>query len=790
MWRITHIDCQDFISFRDARVDIPQNVCTLIYGVNLDNDRQKNNGTGKSSIIEAIAFGLTGEPLRDISDSKEIINDRADRANVRLELSNDYDNTRLTIDRTIDRKLPQKIECHKFDKDGIEIDVDKTSQPSVLDYNRYILDEIGLTKTDLYANFILSNSHYKSFFDANDKTKKAMINRFSGADVVDKAIEQIQADRKPVEDRLNKAKEAKISVDAKIEVVEQQIKDVDSKKEEFAHEKEVRINGLKEKIAVLRGEIRTNNEQIKRANKRLDDIDEAGAQIEDMQHESYDLSEAYHKVNSKLAEYKLAKTKDYLEMSKEADDRIRAISEKKAKKEQHVSLLGNDLRSAQKKVDAVKVKVDKFSAECKKADEDASKDLKDIQHDIEANERAIEVQWDKLKDLQDTSDRLDRVIREAHNQLHGTIVCPKCKHEFFLDEDISVEEVKKNLKSSEEKLKANKNLIDKANSQYDKLKAEKDSLNKEKEVVNKSISERFDQMFELRKELDNAKTLLNGITFEIGDTKRVIDTLENDIKTEQSKIDNMLRNMLGEALDIIDAAIDTGERYVNTIKDKNVAAKASIEAYEKSIETTRNSSQDDFIKSLDKSLVELKTEQSDAIIALNKVQKEFDKYMLQENYFVEFRSYLANKKVEAIAGVTNYFLELIGSDMRVEMLGFKRLKSGAIRDKITVNLLRNGVDCGSFGKFSAGERARVNLASILGLQRLTNNCAEDGKGLDIVILDEVLEASDTTGIDASCKALNRLGVTSLLVTQNPTAESEGHTLVVTKEHGYSTINEE
>lgn len=790
MWRITHVDCQDFISFQDASVDIPQNVCTLIYGINLDNDKQKNNGTGKSSIIEAIAFGLTGEPLRDISDSKEIINDHADSASVRLELENDFDNTRLTIERVIDRKLPQRIECHKYNKDGVEIDTDKTSQPSVLDYNRYILDEIGLTKTDLYANFILSNSHYKSFFDANDKAKKAMINRFSGADAVDKAIEKLQEDKKPAEDSLNKAKEAKIAVDAKIEVVEQQIKDADSKKEEYAREKKERIAGLQDKIAGVREEIRVNNEQIQKANKRLDDIDEVGAQIEDMQSKGYDLNTAYHKVNEKLEEYKLSKTKDYLEMSKESDEKIHTISEKKVKKEQYITMLGDNLRGAQKKVDDAKAKVDKFADECKKADNDAALDLKDIQKDIEDNQKAIDEQWKKLRDLQDTSDRLDKVIREAHNLLHGVITCPKCKHEFFLGENVSVEEVKNNLKASQEKLDVNKDSIERADKKYGKLKAEKDSLKAEKETVNKEISERSDQLYELRNGLNRAQLSLGSVTTEIGTAKSEIAALENDIKSEQTKIDNMLRNMLQEALDIIDAGIDTGERYVKTIKEKNVAAEASIEAYKKAIEAARNSSQDDFIKSLGTSLAELKTTQSDAILSLDKAQKEFDKYVKQENYFVEFRSYLANKKVEAIAGVTNYFLELIGSDLRVEMLGFKRLKNGTLKDKITVNVLRNGVPNGSYFKLSGGETARINLASILGLQRLTNNSAENGRGLDIICLDEILDKADTTGIESISQALNRLKVTSLLVTQNSIADNGGHTFVVTKQNGYSTISEE
>lgn len=787
MWKIKHIDCDNFISFKSASVDIPENVCTLIYGINLDNDKQKNNGTGKSSLVEAIAFGLTGEPLRGVDKIEEIINDHSDTAHIRLELTNDFDSSKFTIDRTIYRKLPQTIECHKYDESGAEIETDKTSQPTVLDYNRYILDEIGLTKDDLYSNFILSSSKYKSFFDASDKTKKAMINRFSGADAVDKAIEALQKDKVPAERTLTKAKEEKIAIDSKIEVIEQQIADADNKKEEYEREKKERIAGLQDKIAEVREEIRANNEQIQKANKRLDSIDEVGGLIEDMQDKDYDLSTAYLKINGSLEQYKLSKTKDYLEMSKESSEKIHSISEKKTEKEKYTLMLGDNLRGAQKKVDNAQAKVNKFADECKKANEDAALDLKDIQIDIENNEKAIEEQWRKLRDLQDTSDRLDKVIREAHNMLHGVITCPKCKHEFFLDENVSVEEVKQNLKASQEKLEVNKTNVEKVDKQYDKLKAEKDSLKKEKEAVNKEISERSDQLYELRNELNRAQLSLGSVTTEIGTAEREIMALENDIKSEQTKINNMLRNMLQEALDIIDAAIDTGERYVKAIEEKNVAAKASIEAYEKSIETVKNSSQSDFVKSLDKSLTEYEKVQQAANVELLNAQKEFDKYTLQENYFVEFRSYLANKKVEAIAGVTNYFLELIGSDLRVEMLGFKRLKNGTIRDKISVNVLRNGIPMGSVFKYSQGERSRINLASILGLQRLTNNSAENGKGLDLLIADEILDSEDTTGIEATCEALNKLQITSLIVTQNPISANDGETIRVTKENGFSKI---
>ena len=55
------------------------------------------------------------------------------------------------------------------------------------------------------------------------------------------------------------------------------------------------------------------------------------------------------------------------------------------------------------------------------------------------------------------------------------------------------------------------------------------------------------------------------------------------------------------------------------------------------------------------------------------------------------------------------------------------------------------MDCGSFGKFSAGEAARVNLATILAMQKLVNSNCDGDKGLDLLVLDEILEAVDEAG---------------------------------------------
>ena len=153
-----------------------------------------------------------------------------------------------------------------------------------------------------------------------------------------------------------------------------------------------------------------------------------------------------------------------------------------------------------------------------------------------------------------------------------------------------------------------------------------------------------------------------------------------------------------------------------------------------------------------------------------------------------FKSYIARKKIDALSLIVNDFLEKIGSDIRLKLEGFTVTKTGKLRDKISVQVMRDGIDCGSYHKFSGGEKARLNLACILSLHTLTNSNCEDGKGLDFIIIDELLDKSDEMGMATYCEALNKLGQTALLITQGGVSEGYPHKLLIVKKQGISIIS--
>ena len=88
MWKLKSIEAENLCAFRSLVYTLQQGVTTLIFGNNKDNDSQQSNGAGKSALLECIAVGLTGSPLRKIR-TEEIINDTAEQCRITLHLAND-----------------------------------------------------------------------------------------------------------------------------------------------------------------------------------------------------------------------------------------------------------------------------------------------------------------------------------------------------------------------------------------------------------------------------------------------------------------------------------------------------------------------------------------------------------------------------------------------------------------------------------------------------------------------------------------------------------------------------
>ena len=153
-----------------------------------------------------------------------------------------------------------------------------------------------------------------------------------------------------------------------------------------------------------------------------------------------------------------------------------------------------------------------------------------------------------------------------------------------------------------------------------------------------------------------------------------------------------------------------------------------------------------------------------------------------------FQTFLANKCIKTIENYCNSFLNKMKVNLSVKINGYKVLKNGDVRDKIEVFIVKNGITQGKFGKYSGGQKERVNLSSILTFYSLINNSL-NGKGLNLLCLDESLDHLDRLGQIKCLEILKLFKITTIVITHGD-AETmiDGYNKVVVKyKNGESVI---
>ena len=769
MWTLIQVYAKNLCAFKLLDYKLLQKHTTLIFGNNMDNDSQGSNGSGKSAMLEAIAIGITGETLRKIK-MDEIINDAENEAIVSLLLLNTATGQRLTIQRIISRKAAQVIKvfvCANETEDN-EVCIE---QASVADYNKFILETLGLTKEDIFSNFILSKHKYLSFLSSSDREKKEIINRFSNGVIVDESIIALQEDMVPIQELLKQAELSVANHTGRVETLQEQINTAITESTERSQKKAERIANWNKAIADKRNHIREQNILINKANEILDQYDKTDKVLQKLENGKKDAKECFEIISEHFASHTLPLPRNFAAISIKNQKELEVVAKEYAE-------VQKQLTQHDKKIVIAKDSYDKLLKQYEKFQEDFDKKSTKAEEKINMLLSSVNKLETDNSRLRTQRVQLEADIADLQKQLAGVIVCPKCQHEFTLANDIDINDVKLKLQDRKGESQDILNSIETNERSIAEITAEgrkaQDRLNNCKIEWSTKITETCTALDELSR---GASSLANKMQ-----------ALQNQMNILQKSIEGVRVNLFDDAYAILDEAIQRQESEIKRAELNINNANGAIQSYEESIHDIENASETDMIETLKANKKKYEKELTLAISQKENVEQRLNSYKEQEATFIEFKTHLANTKIDALSHITNEFLEAIGSDIRIAFSGFTVLKSGKIRDKISISIIRDGVDCGSFDKFSEGEKARVNLANILAMHKLTNINCDDNKGLDLLILDEILEATDEQGLSNIFDALNQLQITSLVVSHGNIAENYPYKTVVNKLNGISFID--
>lgn len=774
MWKLKNIEAENLCAFRHLSYTLQQGVTTLIFGDNRDNESQQSNGAGKSALLECIAVGITGSPLRKIR-SEEIINDAAEECRIELHLTNDFSGEELVVARRIPRKGASTVVC-TLRRDGRKVETDEAVQPSVDAYNRYILDKLGITRDELLNNFILSKYRYADFLSSSDKEKKEIINRFSNGILVDEAIARVEEDIAPLGDEQQRINLELAGIDGRIEMLQEQIDRETAAREERGRTREARIAELEAAIAAKREQIRVRKEEMAGIDSAMEKVRQADEALQELESSDTPLDECLKAIETFMPLFPDARRTDWnrtLRLKKEDMEIARAS----------LANLDAAVKRAEETLAQKRAAWERFKADYagfRSLYKDKTADFQSRLLDIDKQLRDLA---GRLDDLRRTRRTISAGIDELSNKLAGTIACPACGHEFLVvHPGFDIEAGTKDLRMRQQQLSEINGRIEAGERQTEEVEMRQSRIRTESRTL-ESDRHGWEQR------LSEHERAVRGATDNVESAEHQRKRTHAEIAALQDEVDGIRRKVFDEVFGFIDERNAVLSREKHKAEEDIRAAVCAVDTLQDTIREVNEATTTDLTRSLRATMQQEKQRSMETARRKFEVDDRVRDLEVQRERFVQFKTYLANTKIEALSRITNEFLIAIGSDIRIRFDGYTVLKSGKVREKISISLLRDGVDCGSFGKFSAGEAARVNLATILAMQRLVNANCDDEKGLDLLVLDEILEAVDEAGLASMFEALNALGGTVLVVSHGNVAEGYPHKLVITKEHGESRIGE-
>lgn len=759
MWIPQYIKLTNFISFKEQTFEFRNNEAILIQGRNADDQSQKSNGVGKSALIEAVAVAFSGTSIRDVL-TKDLIFNGEKSGEVEIYLTNPTINKTLKIYRKIYANT-KSAECRIWIND-----VEKTDLPDVNSYNKYVFEMLGISKEDFFNFYLITDENgFVPFLKASDTKKKEIINRFSGADKVDIAIPFIE------QDSLAKQHE--------IDVLTKEIEKLQSNQELLVTQtmqEEEKLNpdtinelvgGYKDKIFQHKISISSHEDTIfvvngKKVEKEKELADfvptDFDTDIKTNEKEKDRLVNELATLKVSLANCK-DKFKDEIQGIKEREE---AIIKEKTDGHSALNLKEKDIANVKKgKLEALKIREDNLSKE--------------------------------KRETRESINEYETFIAEINKHLAGTIECPKCSHKFLLqDKAYNIDEACENKVTAEGELAG---LQLHLTTHFPALEKE---FEEEKQVINKEASDE-------QKKIDQEKQIISATALE---KEKVIDLDKQEVNkkvlAEQEKVKGEIYQNALDTTEVDKKLISVynlkkeEENKVKSLKNEITQFQLSVEREQASI-TNINTQiesiqrQIDLHLNIDRSkieqleaqtleLIEKEEVLNDKLQVLTEEKKSIDAWALN---FKMFKSHLANKSLANVQSYTNLYLKEMGSNISIEIEGYRMMANKKLKEEISTIVLKDGFAVGSYGKFSKGEKARIDICNVLANQSLIDLNSPTG-GVNMLLVDEVCDSVDEEGlfnIVNACQTLNRC---IMIVSQN-TVNIVGHTIVIQKENKVSKI---
>lgn len=487
---------QNFMSIRSISLDLQDRGLVLIKGKNCDNPDLNNNGSGKSSMIEAFVYALYGRTLRGVKGDSVVHKIPKKNMKIFLDLTDD-DGTEYRIARY--RKHSVNKNKSLLYRNGKDI-----TPKSETDFNNYIADLLQADYLTFTSSLLYSAESFR-FTSATDAEMKSTFDMMLGLNVFSKCLEIAKIRLKAVENDLSTTQWKIDDRKSKIDSLKDKIEEALQQREEYAEQQEQKQDELVDLLEVLDKELKQRQNELKQLEKQLaqaekskdkaqKDLDAKKKKLKQLD----DLQSELANVKSDITdcEQDIKKAKSNIETSEEnvllyqkkiekLQKKIETLNQQKSELDKDIGqpcptcgqpMTAESIEPAKKEYDEqigdVEEEIQKYQKKIEKEQENAKKcGLDTQQSEIQLQELRetfdeFQALLDKSQDLYDERDKAAEVLENAQEVFYDVKSQVKTKN----GEITQVNERIKSALSDLEKCEDAENPYDKMVEKYEKDK--------------------------------------------------------------------------------------------------------------------------------------------------------------------------------------------------------------------------------------------------------------------------------------------------------------------------------
>jgi len=412
-----------------------------------------------------------------------------------------------------------------------------------------------------------------------------------------------------------------------------------------------------------------------------------------------------------------------------------------------------DLEAQAEKLSSVRDEIEKIEEKLGKIDKSKL---------IEQSEKLS----DKINEGEVILRDIKKEVTSIQNQIEEALSCPECNASLMFDGESIVSFDKAVLeKSVKEKKSKGKKIKDKVDELTPKL-------------------QKIDDKLETIKKYENKLKALKDRESDFYNIPEKIEQKRENLDRQKSKVDEQLKGLRKKRLQLelrlkklpnvdIDLKPDI-ELSIETLQDKVKGYRDGISRNEYIIESVKR----------DLANKEKIEEQIEAI------NKEVEQYGFWRQGFPEIKRWMINSFLPSFEEQTNHFLSKLEVGMRVyfDTLKAKKSKQGEFKEEFDISIMDENNHKRDFETYSQGESKRIGICTGFALRELTLN--KGYNAFDFLLIDEVVDSLDETGINEFFNLLNIISGLKLIISHDTTLKNRfTNVITFTKENGITTVKQ-